>query len=246
LTVTARNLVHAALWLIAGFFAVGALYLLLEAEFIAIAQILVYVGAIAILILFAIMLTPDVAGEDDAPIFRSRWVALIIAAGLFGLLIIPTLLSHPWTLRQLNGADPTALGGTREIGIALMREYLLPFELASVLLLVALIGAIVIGIDTTTKRRVLTLAEELRLRQRTPIEVPSLATDDLAPNPNRDEEAPMADAEPPTVPATTTIPAAPLADATIPAEDTPVPPEPHAGDDTHRPADQPGEEGRAQ
>lgn len=167
LTVTARNLVHAALWLIAAFFGIGALYMLMQAEFAAIIQVLIYVGAIAVLILFAIMLTPDLAGEGDRPIFQRRWVALIVAAALFGILIAPTVWNHAWSIHTPLEGGVVEISAAREIGTAFLREYLLPFELASVLLLAALIGAIVIGIDEGTRQRILTLAEEFRLRGKT-------------------------------------------------------------------------------
>ncbi|MEI8166982.1 MAG: NADH-quinone oxidoreductase subunit J, partial [Chloroflexales bacterium] len=79
MVVTARNVIHAALWLIASFFGVAALYMLLEAEFIAVVQILVYVGAIAILILFAIMLTRQVTGEGVRQLTERWWVSLLVA-----------------------------------------------------------------------------------------------------------------------------------------------------------------------
>ncbi|HEX5689439.1 MAG TPA: NADH-quinone oxidoreductase subunit J, partial [Roseiflexaceae bacterium] len=77
--VTVKNIIHSALWLIATFFGVGALYLLLEAEFVAVVQVLVYVGAISILILFAIMLTRHVTGEGVRQLYKRWWVALIVA-----------------------------------------------------------------------------------------------------------------------------------------------------------------------
>lgn len=160
MTVTARNLIHAALWLISCFLSVGALYLLMEAEFAAIAQVLAYVGAIAVLILFAIMVTPNIDLAEQA-IFKNRWVAMLVAAALFGLLIVPTMLAHGWSPQPATATVANA----QVLGAALMREYLLPFELASVLLLVALIGAIVIGMDVGLHRRVLTLADEVRLRR---------------------------------------------------------------------------------
>lgn len=173
LTVTVRNLVHAALWLIATFFGVGALYLLMEAEFVAVAQVLVYVGAIAILILFAIMLTPDLRAEGARLLFGRRWVALVTAAALFGLLIAPTVYTHAWELAlpPLPGQQ-AVLARAPELGTAFMREYLLPFELASVLLLAALVGAVVVALDGGGRRRVLTLAEELRLRLRAEAQAP--------------------------------------------------------------------------
>jgi NADH-quinone oxidoreductase subunit J len=165
--VTLKNIIHSALWLIASFFGVAALYLLLEAEFIAVVQVLVYVGAISILVLFAIMLTHHVTGEGVRQLYQRWWVALLVAAGLFGLLIVPTVLNYDWKIVPTSAAgQPVAISSAVEIGTAFMREYLLPFEIASVLLLVALIGAIVIAFEERSRRRrVLTLAEEVAMRQ---------------------------------------------------------------------------------
>jgi NADH-quinone oxidoreductase subunit J len=167
LVVTVKNIIHSALWLITSFFGVGALYLLMEAEFIAVVQVLVYVGAISILILFAIMLTRHVTGEGVRQLYQRWWIALIVAAALFSVLIVPTVVNYPWAVVQpaANGAA-TGIATTRELGTAFMREYLLPFEIASVLLLVALIGAIVIAFEERSgRRRVLTLAEDFALRK---------------------------------------------------------------------------------
>lgn len=164
MVVTVKNIIHAALWLIASFFSVAAMYLLMEAEFIAIVQVLVYVGAISILVLFAIMLTRHVTGEGVRQLYKRWWIALIVAAALFGVLIVPTVFNYEWAV-QPSGAQ-ISIASTVEIGTAFMREYLLPFEVASVLLLVALIGAIVIAFEErSTRRRVLTLAEEVEQRR---------------------------------------------------------------------------------
>ena len=164
MVVTVKNIIHAALWLIASFFSVAAMYLLMEAEFIAIEQVLVYVGAISILVLFAIMLTRHVTGEGVRQLYKRWWIALIVAAALFGVLIVPTVFNYEWAV-QPSGAQ-ISIASTVEIGTAFMREYLLPFEVASVLLLVALIGAIVIAFEErSTRRRVLTLAEEVEQRR---------------------------------------------------------------------------------
>jgi NADH-quinone oxidoreductase subunit J len=166
MVVTARNIIHAALWLISAFFGVGALYLLMEAEFLAAAQILIYVGATSILILFAIMLTRHVTGSGDQQVYRRWWVALLAAGSLFGLLLAPTLFTYEWRIASPPPGQPLALSGTVQIGTAFMREYLLPFTLVSVLLLVALVGAIVIAFEERSKRRkVLTLAEEVALKK---------------------------------------------------------------------------------
>jgi NADH-quinone oxidoreductase subunit J len=167
MAVTVKNIIHAALWLIASFFAVGALYMLMEAEFLGVAQVLVYVGAISILILFAIMLTRDTTGTADRQLFRRWWLALVVAAALFGLVMVPTVVTTEWvTVPPPQEGQPTAIASAREIGTAFMREYLLPFEVASILLLVALVGAIVIAFEERDgRRRVLTLAEQVRLRR---------------------------------------------------------------------------------
>jgi NADH-quinone oxidoreductase subunit J len=152
MVVTVKNIIHAALWLIASFFSVAAMYLLMEAEFI------------AILVLFAIMLTRHVTGEGVRQLYKRWWIALIVAAALFGVLIVPTVFNYEWAV-QPSGAQ-ISIASTVEIGTAFMREYLLPFEVASVLLLVALIGAIVIAFEErSTRRRVLTLAEEVEQRR---------------------------------------------------------------------------------
>ncbi len=167
MTVTVRNIVHAALWLISSFFGVGALYLLMEAEFLGVAQVLIYVGAVSILILFAIMLTRDLEGSQHRQLTPRWWIALIVPAALFGLLIVPTVMTYAWQLPPPPPAgQPPAISGAQQIGTAFMREYLLPFEVAAILLLVAMIGAIVVAFEERERRRrVLTLAEQVRLRQ---------------------------------------------------------------------------------
>lgn len=176
MVVTRRNIIHASLWLIASFFGVAGLYLMMQAEFIAVVQILVYVGAISILMLFAIMLTRQVTGEGEQHFFKRWWASLIISAALFAAVIVPTVVNHPWnvpapppppTTADATTSPPAEVAGTVELGTAFMRDYLLPFEVASVILLVALIGAVVISYEErASRRRVLTLSEEVSLRKR--------------------------------------------------------------------------------
>lgn len=182
MVVTVRNIIHSALWLIAAFFAVGALYILMEAEFLGVVQVLVYVGAISILILFAIMLTRDTSGQADRQLTQRWWAALVVSGALFGLLLVPTVLSTSWTMAPppLPG-QPAAISSAREIGASFMREYLLPFEVASVLLLVALVGAIVIAFEERDgRRRILTLAEQVRMRARREPAEPAAARSELS------------------------------------------------------------------
>ena len=147
LVVTASNLIHSALWLVVSLFGVAILYVLLDAGFLAVVQVMVYIGAIAILIIFGIMLTRKIA-PDSGPRFTDNWGwALFIAVVVFGGLA--------WLLSTWGGIQAAAppLGprfdSLRELGIALVSPdaYVLAFELASVLLLAALIGALVIAWD---------------------------------------------------------------------------------------------------
>ncbi len=136
------NIVYSAFLLGGVFMAVAGLYLLLNASFVAAAQILVYVGAVNVLILFAIMLVNK--KEDLKPIKSLRTRKILsagVCAGLLGLLIRVDLTT-PWLL-----PGPPAIGeeATVRIGEHLFTDYLLPFELASVLLLMAMIGAIVLA-----------------------------------------------------------------------------------------------------
>lgn len=165
MVVTVRNLIHGALWLITSFFSVGILYLLMEAEFLAISQVLIYVGAISVLVLFAIMVTRQVTGEGGQQLFYDRWwIAAVVAALLFAAILAPTLANQPWT--TVAEQPPAGIAGARELGAAFMQEYLIPFEVAAMLLLVALVGAIVVAYEERSRRRrILTLAEQWQLQQ---------------------------------------------------------------------------------
>jgi NADH-quinone oxidoreductase subunit J len=168
MVVAVRNIIHSALWLIACFFGVGALYLLLEAEFIAVAQILIYVGSVAVLILFAIMLTRDISGEGERQLNRRWWLALIIAGVLFSAVMTPILITTAWNVPPppTPGAPPEVIAGVADLGRGFVKEFLIQFQVAGVLLTVALIGAIVIAFEERARRRrVLTLAEEHELRR---------------------------------------------------------------------------------
>jgi NADH-quinone oxidoreductase subunit J len=147
--VTARNLVHAALSLIVTFFAVAVLFVLLQAGFLAAVQVVLYIGAIAILIIFAIMLTRRVMQDTGPQSNRQWWLAAILGAALFAALFM--VLRQVPAFQQAATTAPAVDAdiALRSLGAALVdpNQYMLPFELASILLLVALIGSIVIAGD---------------------------------------------------------------------------------------------------
>lgn len=138
--VTLRNIFHSALALVLCFAGVAAVYLLLEAPFVAAVQVLIYVGAISVLILFAVMLTERVM-DPQIPARNEIWWVGLFMASLFAAVLGALVGSAPWPISNASPiADPiTALG--REF----LTTYVLPFEVASLLLLMALLGAIIIA-----------------------------------------------------------------------------------------------------
>jgi NADH-quinone oxidoreductase subunit J len=147
LVVTTRNLVHAALWLVATLFGVAVTYALLRANFLAVVQVVVYIGAIAILFIFAVMLTrKDI--RDQGPQHHGNWwfgalLSLLTFSGLFMLL-------QSWNGLSKTAADlPSGYDSISLLGNALVSPdaYVLPFEVASVLLVAALVGAVYVAFN---------------------------------------------------------------------------------------------------
>ena len=147
--VTTRNVVHAALYLVMVLASVGALYVLLAAEFVAAVQILIYIGAIVVLFLFGIMLTRATIGAESDLDNDQRWIAGVTALFLLGVLSFVLVDAFgDDRLPSLEGMSREALTaerGTGAVGDAIFSTYLLPFEVVSVLLLAALVGAIVLA-----------------------------------------------------------------------------------------------------
>jgi len=140
LVVTTRRLFHSALALILSFVGVAGLYILLEAEFLAAVQILIYVGAIAILIIFAVMVTRHLM-DPKARAFNEQWWIAALGAFLLFVILVMTVTQVQWPERGAE-VPPDAIA---LLGSAFVGDYLVPFEVASVLLMVALVGAIIIA-----------------------------------------------------------------------------------------------------
>ena len=165
-TVLSRNLVHAALFLVAFFFLIACMFVLLEAEFMAAMQVLVYIGAVAIILMFGIMLTRNIQGDETT---SGRWTrkipAGLIAGGMLALLIAG-IVEEKGTGNRASWSEvdvrpvfhqPTAKGLSEEprsaaiadmgraVGYEMLQRYLIGFEVAGLLLTAALVGAVVLA-----------------------------------------------------------------------------------------------------
>ena len=140
LAVSVRNIFHAAIYLILALFSVAGLFILLHAEFLAAVQVLIYVGAVAVLIIFAVMLTTRLTDIRVRAQNEQVGVGLVISGMLFVAMTV-AIWSTKWPVSDL----PMASDNVRALGRLLMTRFVLPFEIVSVLLLAAMIGAIVIA-----------------------------------------------------------------------------------------------------
>jgi NADH-quinone oxidoreductase subunit J len=137
--VTTRQIVRAGLWLVVTLGSIAGIYLVLTAELVAWVQVLIYVGAVVVLLLFAVMLTRAPIGASD-DLDRSRWAGLLVGAGSGVGLAALLVDAYRWSTVDASGGV-----GATQMGAAIFRNWVLPFEVLSVLLLAALVGAIVLS-----------------------------------------------------------------------------------------------------
>jgi NADH-quinone oxidoreductase subunit J len=143
MVITSKNPVYSVLWLILVFFAISGHYLLLNAQFLAIVNIIVYAGAIMVLFLFVIMLMN--LNRDNEP-QKNKWLKLAGAlAGGCLLLVLVAALKNAETKSAVAEAGTGDIGLIKNLGIALFQDYVVPFEISSVLFLSAMVGAVVLG-----------------------------------------------------------------------------------------------------
>ncbi|MGH9149756.1 MAG: NADH-quinone oxidoreductase subunit J family protein [Acidimicrobiales bacterium] len=138
--VTSQNIVHAALYLVVVLAGVGGVFILLASEFVAVVQILVYVGAIVVLFLFGIMLTRAPIGRTAKLDNDQRGLSAVVAA--FLLVVLGVILVDAFGGQEIEGA---AVQQSGDVGLAIFQDYVVPFEVISVLLLAALVGAVVVA-----------------------------------------------------------------------------------------------------
>jgi NADH-quinone oxidoreductase subunit J len=147
MVVTTRNLVHAALWLVSTLFGVAVTYAVLHANFLAVVQVVVYIGAIAILFIFAVMLTRKDMRDQGVQHNTNWWFGALLAVLTFGGLVF---LLQSWSGITTTAAElPAEFDSISELGNALVSPdaFVLPFEVASVLLVAALIGAVYVAFN---------------------------------------------------------------------------------------------------
>ena len=143
MVVFSKNPVHSVLWLIVVFFAISGHYMLMNAQFLFIVNLIVYAGAIMVLFLFVIMLMNM---ESDAEPRKNKWVTMagIIAGGTL-MLVLVAALKDTGAQRQLVQVRDGQIGLIHHLGMVLFKDYVVPFEISSVLFLSAMVGAVVIG-----------------------------------------------------------------------------------------------------
>lgn len=141
MVVTSKNPVYSVLWLIITFFSISGHYILLNAQFLAIVNIIVYAGAIMVLFLFVIMLMN--LGKDTEP-QKSKWLKMAgsVAGGSLLLVLVAALRDTEKQMTQLASGD---IGLIQNLGKVLFKDYVVPFEISSILFLSAMVGAVVIG-----------------------------------------------------------------------------------------------------
>ncbi|MFD5120696.1 NADH-quinone oxidoreductase subunit J [Streptomyces sp. NPDC058385] len=162
-TVTTKQLVHAALWLVVALGGLAVEYLLLTAEFIAWVQVLIYVGSVVVLLLFGLMLTRAPIGRSPDADSGNRWAALTVAAAAAAALVWVVVDAFRTTWVDLDGVPQ---GTTAVTGSILFQHWVLPFEALSVLLLAALVGAIVLSRRTAGAQDTKTKAQGTNTKAR--------------------------------------------------------------------------------
>lgn len=140
--VTSKNIVHSALYLIVSFSGVAVLYILLNADFLAAVQLLIYTGAVAIMIIFAVMLTLRGDVSESNPANRHWGWGALISAVVFVMIALVTFGNADW---RVPAAPWTSSGSASDLSVLMLNNYMIPFEVAAVLLTVALVGAVILA-----------------------------------------------------------------------------------------------------
>ncbi len=165
--ITARNPVHSALFLVLAFFTSAAIWLLLEAEFLAIVLVLVYVGAVMVLFLFVVMML-DVNIEE----LRKGFTRYAPLGGLIAIVMVAEIINVIWVKRlgqqAITGSPPMPVdySNTKALGAILYTKYVYPFEIAAVILLVAIVAAIALTMRRRVGMKVQNIARQVAVQRK--------------------------------------------------------------------------------
>ncbi len=173
--ITAKNPVHSALSLVLVFFTSSAIWLLLEAEFLAITLVLVYVGAVMVLFLFVVMMLNINLGQMREGFVKFMPVALLVSLVMIVELVL-VVLAKEFSIERAAGFQHEQ-GNTHALGEILYTDYLLPFETAAVILLVAIVAAIVLTLRHRMQSLTQNPADQVKVKARDRIRIVSLASE---------------------------------------------------------------------
>ena len=179
--ITTRNPVVAALHLVLAFFTAAGIWLLFEAEFLAIALVLVYVGAVMVLFLFVVMML-----DINLDKLREGFWDYLPMAGIIGLLMaieMVMVLGGKFFISTKIAPKPAEYSNTAELGRVLYSDYLLPFELASVVLLVAIVAAIVLTLRDRKESKSMNAADQVAVKKSDRLRIVSMASESMPAEP---------------------------------------------------------------
>lgn len=174
--VTSRNPVHAVLFLVLAFFNASGLWLLLQAEFLAIALVVVYVGAVMVLFLFVVMMLDINLERLRQGFWSNLWLGGPIAV-LMVVEMVAVLSARNFGLEAMPAPAATAGSNTRALGAAIYTEYFYPFELASVILLVALIAAVALNLRQRRDNKQLHPSEQVAIRRQDRVRIVAMPSE---------------------------------------------------------------------
>ncbi len=174
--ITAKNTVHSTLSLVLVFFTSSAIWLLLEAEFLAITLVLVYVGAVMVLFLFVVMMLNVNTAQMREGFVKFMPVAIVVSLIMIAELVL-VVISKEFKLERDSYAIQ-GLGNTHELGKILYTEYLLPFETAAVILLVAIVAAIVLTLRQRPQTQSQNPSEQVKVKAKDRVRIVSLPSED--------------------------------------------------------------------
>ncbi len=183
--ITARNPVHSALYLVLAFVTASGLWMLLEAEFLAIALVLVYVGAVMVLFLFVVMML-DINLDRLREGYWDYLVPALVVAGIMVAEMAVVLAGRYFRLEGMAPPAPRAAGysNTSELGKLVYTEYVYPFEVAAVILLVAIVAAIALTLRTRKDSRAMDASAQIRVKRGDRVRLVSMAAETPAPVPD--------------------------------------------------------------